>query len=91
MDENEWSFIRPLPDDVKHYVCEVVEIGLDEMKELERLKEQGSAAERKAAAQELENMGTPGEWFRKKLENRFPGFTEEQLLMLFSYGWRSTR
>lgn len=90
MDQNDWAFIRSLPGDVKRYVYEVSEIFLHgRPRELERLKEHGSTAERKAAAQELESMGTPGEWFRKEIEKKYPGFTEEQLSILFEHGYRS--
>jgi len=85
-----WPFIRQLPDPVTSYACHIFVEGFREIKALESLKENGSSAEKNAAVEQLAKMGVPKVWFRERFTSRYPGYTEEQTLMLFAFAARAT-
>ena len=85
------SFIQKQPDGVGQYACQVFVEGFEKVGKIEKLKENGSDAEKALAAKQLAEMGIPKVWFQEGIERRYPGYSDEDLMMLFSYAARATR
>jgi hypothetical protein len=84
-----WPFVRQQPREVTKLACEIVENGLDEVKKLERLKENGSSEEKDWAAKQLAEMGVPAVWFRERFGRRYPSYTYEEMGLLLAFACRA--
>jgi hypothetical protein len=85
-----WPFIRRWPNGVANCACKILEQGFREVETLEKLKESGSDTEKYSAAEQLEKLGVPENWFRERLEKQYPGYAEAQTAMLFAFAARAT-
>jgi hypothetical protein len=86
-----WPFVKTLPPEMGSFACQVFTEGFAEVERLQKLKDEGTFEEKVPAALQLEQLGVPGVWFRRRFSEKYPGFTEDQMMMLFSYAAQATR
>jgi hypothetical protein len=79
------AFVRSLPVEVIEFAFQVYEEGFAEVERLQKLKADGTTEEKAKAAQQLEQLGVPRVWFWRRVDEKYPGFTDAQMLALF--GW----
>ena len=85
-----WPYIKTLPDEMTSFACQVLEEGDAEVERLQKLEEGAVGEEKILAARQLEQLGAPGVWFRRRFSEKYPGLTEDQMSMLFAFACRAT-